>query len=106
MYTRQYICRNASLALAGVKMPTPVKTGTTIAGLVFKVGTIEPLETVFHTSTNTGWSYSWCRYTSYGGKHSCALVISSAHLHIFVITQGSVVADKNCAKIHYMAKNI
>ena len=30
-------CRNAALARSGMKMPTPVKTGTTIAGLVFKV---------------------------------------------------------------------
>ena len=34
---RDIFCRNASLARSGVKMPTPVKTGTTIAGLVFKV---------------------------------------------------------------------
>lgn len=60
--------RNASLALAGVKMPTPVKTGTTIAGLVFKDGVILGADTR--------------------------------------ATEGSVVADKNCAKIHYMAKNI
>ena len=33
-------CRNAALAAAGMKPPTPVKTGTTIAGLIFKVSLI------------------------------------------------------------------
>ena len=36
-------CRNAALAAAGMKAPTPVKTGTTIAGLVFKVSLIRML---------------------------------------------------------------
>ena len=31
----------------------------------------------------------------------CVVVMSE-----FIYLQGSVVADKNCAKIHYMAKNI
>lgn len=31
--------RNAMLCKAGLKFPTPVKTGTTIAGIVFKVCT-------------------------------------------------------------------
>lgn len=29
--------RNESLVKAGLKFPTPIKTGTTIAGIVFKV---------------------------------------------------------------------
>ncbi|CAI8039016.1 Proteasome subunit beta type-7 [Geodia barretti] len=60
--------RNAALAAAGMKPPTPVKTGTTIAGLIFKDGVVLGADTR--------------------------------------ATEGSVVADKNCAKIHYMAKNI
>lgn len=30
-------CRNEALKRAGIKFPTPIKTGTTIAGIVFKV---------------------------------------------------------------------
>eukprot|EP00731_Ephydatia_muelleri_P024863 Em0016g1134a len=60
--------RNELLRRSGVTFPTPVKTGTTIAGIVFKDGVILGADTR--------------------------------------ATGGSVVADKNCAKIHYIAKNM
>lgn len=52
----------------GFKAPKTTKTGTTIAGIVFKDGVILGADT---------------RATS-----------------------GNIVADKNCEKIHYLAKNI
>jgi len=56
------------LKKAGMKFPTPVKTGTTIAGIVFKDGVILGADTR--------------------------------------ATEGYVVADKNCEKIHYISSNI
>lgn len=61
--------RNANLAdKVGLKMPKFYKTGTTIAGIIFKDGVVLGADT---------------RATS-----------------------GPIVADKNCAKIHYIADNI
>jgi len=60
--------RNAFLASKGFPVPRAVKTGTTIAGLVFKDGVVLGADT---------------RASS-----------------------DNIVADKNCEKIHYMAKNI
>ncbi|KXJ20350.1 Proteasome subunit beta type-7 [Exaiptasia diaphana] len=60
--------RNAMLGKMGVKAPTARKTGTTIAGIVFKDGVILGADTR--------------------------------------ATEDTVVADKNCAKIHYIAPNI
>eukprot|EP00118_Oscarella_pearsei_P025009 m.307313 g.307313 ORF g.307313 m.307313 type:complete len:266 (+) comp42131_c0_seq1:29-826(+) len=60
--------RNALLEKKGFKAPKPVKTGTTIAGLVFKDGVILGADTR--------------------------------------ATEDTIVADKNCAKIHYIAPNI
>ena len=60
--------RNEYLKEKGYPIPKVQKTGTTIAGLIFKDGVILGADT---------------RATS-----------------------GSVVADKNCVKIHYLAKNM
>ncbi|CAE1248529.1 PSMB7 [Acanthosepion pharaonis] len=60
--------RNAKLAKQGVKLPKPFKTGTTIAGIIFKDGVVLGADTR--------------------------------------ATDDTVVADKNCAKIHYIADNI
>ncbi|XP_031560032.1 proteasome subunit beta type-7-like [Actinia tenebrosa] len=60
--------RNAMLEKMGVKTPTARKTGTTIAGIVFKDGVILGADTR--------------------------------------ATEDTIVADKNCAKIHYIAPNI
>ncbi|XP_001626200.2 proteasome subunit beta type-7 [Nematostella vectensis] len=60
--------RNAMLDNLGVKAPTARKTGTTIAGIVFKDGVILGADTR--------------------------------------ATEDTIVADKNCSKIHYIAPNI
>lgn len=63
-----YVYRNAQLMEKGFVAPKAVKTGTTIAGIVFKDGVILGADTR--------------------------------------ATEGNIVADKNCSKIHYLAKNI
>lgn len=60
--------RNEALKQAGLQFPTPLKTGTTIAGIVYKDGVVLGADTR--------------------------------------ATEGSIVADKNCSKIHYIASNI
>uniref|UniRef100_A0A1B6H327 Proteasome subunit beta n=2 Tax=Proconiini TaxID=565685 RepID=A0A1B6H327_9HEMI len=60
--------RNTMLEAKGFQVPKAVKTGTTIAGIVFKDGVILGADTR--------------------------------------ATEGNIVADKNCSKIHYLAKNI
>lgn len=60
--------RNEALKRAGITFPKPIKTGTTIAGVVYKDGIVLGADTR--------------------------------------ATEGTVVADKNCSKIHYIAKNI
>ncbi|XP_014678650.1 PREDICTED: proteasome subunit beta type-7-like, partial [Priapulus caudatus] len=59
---------NLSLGQKGFKAPTAYKTGTTIAGIIFKDGVILGADTR--------------------------------------ATEDTIVADKNCAKIHYIAPNI
>ncbi|XP_030375377.1 proteasome subunit beta type-7 [Scaptodrosophila lebanonensis] len=60
--------RNATLLSGGFKPPKTTKTGTTIAGIIFKDGVILGADTR--------------------------------------ATEGPIVSDKNCAKIHYLASNI
>lgn len=60
--------RNAFLEKKGLALPKAVKTGTTIAGLVYEDGVILGADTR--------------------------------------ATEGMIVADKNCEKIHYIAPNI
>jgi 20S proteasome subunit beta 2 len=60
--------RNAFLANKGFPVPKAVKTGTTIAGIIYKDGVILGADTR--------------------------------------ATEHTIVADKNCAKIHYIAPNI
>jgi len=60
--------RNAKFNNMGLKAPTAYKTGTTIAGIIYKDGVVLGADTR--------------------------------------ATEDTVVADKNCAKIHYMADNI
>uniref|UniRef100_A0A8D2LYC5 Proteasome subunit beta n=2 Tax=Varanus komodoensis TaxID=61221 RepID=A0A8D2LYC5_VARKO len=72
MFVFSPICRNAHLeaegAKKGLRLPSARKTGTTIAGVVFKDGIVLGADTR--------------------------------------ATEGMVVADKNCSKIHYIAPNI
>merc|ERR1719334_1190263 len=60
--------RNELFKEMGLKFPTAYKTGTTIAGIIFKDGVVLGADTR--------------------------------------ATDDTVVADKNCAKIHYVADNI
>jgi len=60
--------RNAHLIAEGFQPPRVIKTGTTIAGIIFKDGVILGADTRS--------------------------------------TEGPIVADKNCSKIHYLAKNM
>ena len=60
--------RNADLLKTGFQPPRAVKTGTTIAGIIYKDGVVLGADTR--------------------------------------ATAGPIVSDKNCAKIHYLAKNI
>nr|CAG8498962.1 2884_t:CDS:2 [Entrophospora candida]CAG8499129.1 2286_t:CDS:2 [Entrophospora candida] len=60
--------RNLALEKKGLTLPKPLKTGTTIAGLVFKDGVVLGADTR--------------------------------------ATNGTIIADKNCVKIHYVAPNI
>ncbi|KAI8771731.1 proteasome subunit beta type-7 [Biomphalaria glabrata] len=60
--------RNARLEQLGLKFPTAYKTGTTIAGAIFKDGVVLGADTR--------------------------------------ATEDTVVADKNCAKIHYLSDNM
>ncbi|KAM7357128.1 proteasome beta2 subunit [Cochliomyia hominivorax] len=60
--------RNAELLKSGFQPPKTVKTGTTIAGIVFRDGVILGADTR--------------------------------------ATEGPIVSDKNCSKIHYLAKNM
>ncbi|NWH69850.1 PSB7 protein, partial [Piaya cayana] len=65
-------CRNsvleAELTQTGLRLPTARKTGTTIAGVIFKDGVVLGADTR--------------------------------------ATEGMVVADKNCSKIHFISPNI
>ena len=65
---KNIFCRNEFLAKQGFPAPKAVKTGTTIAGFVYKDGVILGADTR--------------------------------------ATEGNIVADKNCFKLHYMAPNI
>lgn len=67
-YAQQNVHRNAYLEGKGFAVPKAVKTGTTIAGIVYKDGVILGADTR--------------------------------------ATEGNIVADKNCSKIHYLTKNI
>ena len=65
---RNLTCRNSELFKNGFQPPKTVKTGTTIAGIIFKDGVILGADTR--------------------------------------ATEGPIVSDKNCSKIHYLAKNM
>eukprot|EP00042_Codosiga_hollandica_P046988 m.503395 g.503395 ORF g.503395 m.503395 type:complete len:275 (-) comp57346_c0_seq9:114-938(-) len=67
-FTFDLVRRNAMLEQTGLKAPKPVKTGTTIVGVIFKDGVVLGADTR--------------------------------------ATEGPMVADKNCEKIHYIAPNI
>jgi 20S proteasome subunit beta 2 len=74
------------LSSLGLKAPTATKTGTTIAGIVFK-------------------ARQFC------GRSAASLLMGSRQDGVVLgadtrSTNGDTVADKNCEKIHYIAPNI
>ena len=94
------VCRNAALqrALPGLRVPHARKTGTTIAGLVFQV------------SREPGWrGLEGRRDTGRGSRPTAPPpdpqdgVILGADTRA---TNDSVVADKICEKIHFIAPKI
>jgi Proteasome subunit len=83
----------------GVKSPGFTKTGTTIAGIIYKVSSIQVLQHMLH------WDI----------KHvflACGIIWLCTSQDGVVLgadtrsTAGTTVADKNCEKIHYIAPNI
>lgn len=94
--------RNAMLAKDGVQLPPFRKTGTTIVGLIFQVQLIwAPLIAIFLPKYSFGLFTRNClkfiiRFSQDG-------VILGADTRA---TEGPIVADKNCEKIHYLAPNI
>jgi 20S proteasome subunit beta 2 len=104
--------RNAMLAAKGVPAPRAWKTGTTIAGVVFKVcaGSCRVKEAL-HARSST------CRAAPGSAPTPSSSLPRGlgccAHAQDGVVlaadtrsTSGSTVADKNCEKIHYIAPNI
>ena len=84
--------RNASLAGLGLKAPTATKTGTTIAGIVFKARRARQLLVLARGA----------RRAEAPGRAQDGVVLGADTRS----TNGDTVADKNCEKIHYIAPNI
>jgi 20S proteasome subunit beta 2 len=108
--------RNALLERKGMAPPSAWKTGTTIAGVVFKVGCCESggragaLESAgsplpAHSPASSKQLSSPPRAPPVGPSSRLAQdgVVLGADTRS---TSGSTVADKNCEKIHYIAPNI
>ncbi|RDX71746.1 Proteasome subunit beta type-7-B [Mucuna pruriens] len=101
--------RNAMLENKGLKPPTFLKTGTTIVGLVFQIFGLTRFccaaegnsayvnVTILVELGVSGWEDLVRLYHTVDG------VILGADTRA---TEGPIVADKNCEKIHYMAPNI
>lgn len=86
--------RNAMLEAKGASLPKAWKTGTTIAGIIFKVCPVGALS-LREEGEQAGLSVSF--------YHMQDGVVLGADTRS---TSGSTVADKNCSKIHYIAPNI
>lgn len=84
-------CRNAFLEGKGAKAPKSKKTGTTICGAVFKVNFSFILIFIIN-------EYSFPILS----KKKDGVVLGADTR----ATEGPIVCDKNCEKIHYIAKNI
>ena len=111
--------RNALLEQKGMKGPGFTKTGTTIAGIIFKVRGL--------WQGAGGCAVGWARAGNQGPARACVAIgawgphpwaglpdLAAARLPQDGVvlgadtrsTAGTTVADKNCEKIHYIAPNI
>lgn len=81
--------RNTLLESQGMITPKAKKTGTTIAGAIFKVIFLCFFFALFH------------KYLYFKKKKDGIVLGADTRA-----TSGSIVCDKNCEKIHYIAPNI
>jgi 20S proteasome subunit beta 2 len=88
--------RNAFLEAKGYKPPSTKKTGTTIAGVMFKVRS-------GHFSQSNELSRSISSPGSLVIVYMKDGIVLGADTRA---TEGPIVCDKNCEKIHYIAPNI
>ena len=100
--------RNAYLEARGIKPPRLTKTGTTIAGLIFKVLGVSSL--CFGVNAS---HVMFVRPRSLRRFYEVMLSMFSPAIQDGVVlgadtrsTSDTTVADKNCEKIHYIAPNI
>ncbi len=80
-----------------MKAPTATKTGTTIAGIVYKARVRGARRVACR------WPARACAADSRGAARAQDGVVLGADTRS---TNGDTVADKNCEKIHYIAPNI
>lgn len=121
--------RNAYLEGRGIKPPRFTKTGTTIAGLIFKAcSSLSSWMRFPHVMFGNCWEYNAANSDSSTNPeivHLSDLVLFKLHaircLLLWYVwssqdgvvlgadtrsTSDTTVADKNCEKIHYIAPNI
>jgi hypothetical protein len=95
--------RNDMLEKKGMHLPKAWKTGTTIAGIIFKVGVVA-------AGLMPAGPLRWPLPGLPPGASPDALTLPSQDGVVLGAdtrsTSGSTVADKNCEKIHYIAGNI
>jgi hypothetical protein len=122
----EFVKRNAMLAAKGVKPPTATKTGTTIAGVIYKVcvgvcagaaggggggGRVvllggaplapQAADSLFTRMRNVQRSVLTCPPDVAHAVQDGVVLAADTRS-----TSGTTVADKNCEKIHYIAPNI
>ena len=86
-----------------VKSPGFTKTGTTIAGIIFKVSSPGTRQSLKHNTTQRKPVCVVGTVPMYTARVSQDGVVLGADTRS---TAGTTVADKNCEKIHYIAPNI
>ena len=98
--------RNAYLEARGIKPPRFTKTGTTIAGLIFKVCLVvkyrsgELIISPFRQAPRHIWRPALLEQITTVMQDGVVLGADTRS------TSDTTVADKNCEKIHYIAPNI
>lgn len=95
---------------ANKALPKALKTGTTIVGVIYKGGVVlgaDTRATEVRNSERARWYRGGCSllWTLSQNAHNTG-VLTSPCMHTRARTQGPIVADKNCEKIHKISKNI